>query len=102
MVCIVIASGSPPLARGVGVKRQVMHGGRVAAHIEFENARNHNAGLRPISIFEHCELEGFGAINEKSAAVALFFLDNPVAPAVLADQEERRSRTRLYRGRLSS
>jgi hypothetical protein len=55
------------------------------AHIELKNTWNHNDRLRPISILKHCELEGFGAIDKKSAATALIVLDYPMAPAVFTD-----------------
>jgi hypothetical protein len=97
MVAIVLASSRLSLVYGVGW--QEMRWGGLAAHIEFKNTRNHNDRLRPISILKHCELEGFCAIDEKSAAVALVVLDDPIAPAVFTDQEERRSGTRLRRGR---
>jgi hypothetical protein len=97
MLAIVIASSRLSLVYGVGW--QEMRWGGLAAHIEFKNTRNHNDRLRPISILKHCELEGFGAIDKKSAAAALIVLDYPMAPAVFTDQEERRSSTRLRRGR---
>src|SRR5450759_2771602 len=97
----IVASGDLSLALGVGVLRRAMGYGRFAAYIELENTGNHDDGLGTISILKHCVLEGFRAIDKKSSAAALLFLDYPVAPAVLADQEERSSRTRLYRGRLS-
>jgi hypothetical protein len=97
MVAIVVSSSH--LLHLYGVGWQAIRGIRLAAHIELKNTWNHNDRLRPISILEHCELEGFCAIDKKSAAVALIVLDYPIAPAVFSDQEERRSSTRLRRGR---
>jgi hypothetical protein len=85
MVAIVVSSSH--LLHLYGVGWQAIRRIRVAAHIEFKNTGNHNDRLRPISILKHCELEGFGAIDEKSAVVALVVLDYPIAPAVFTDQE---------------
>jgi hypothetical protein len=85
MVAIVVSSSH--LLHWYGVGWQALLRTSLAAHIEFKNTGNHNDRLRPISILEHCELEGFGAIDEKSAAIALVVLDDPMAPAVFTDQE---------------
>jgi hypothetical protein len=47
---------------------------RLATHIEFENTRNHDNGLRPISVLEHCKPERLGTIDEESAAEATLVL----------------------------
>ena len=47
---------------------QLMHGTRVAAHIELKNTRNHNDGLGPMSIFEQRETERFCTADEEAAA----------------------------------
>jgi hypothetical protein len=93
MITIVVASSHLLHLDGVGW--QAMRRTRLAAHIELKNTWNHNDRLRSISILKHCELECFCAIDKKSAAASLIVLDDPIAPAVLADQEERRSGTRL-------
>jgi hypothetical protein len=98
MVSIVVASSHLLHFYGVGWRAPFRTS--LAAHIEFKNTRNHNDRLRPISIFKHCKLECFYAIDKKSAAAAQIVLDDPIAPAVLSDQEERKSRTRFGRGRL--
>jgi hypothetical protein len=85
MVAIVVSSSH--LLHWYGVGWQALLRTSLATHIEFKNTRHHNDRLRPISILEHCELEGFCAIDEKSAAVALVVLDHPIAPAVFTDQE---------------
>src|SRR5476651_622671 len=95
----IVASGDLSFARGVGVERRAMGDGRLAVRIELENTGNHNDGLWTISVLKHCVLEGFRAIDKKSAAAALLFLDHLVSPAILADHEERRSGARLRRGR---
>jgi hypothetical protein len=72
-----------------------MWDGRGAAHIEFENARYHDNGLGPMSILKEGEPERFGAIDEQATTTMLVVLNNPVAVAVLADEEEERFRGRF-------
>jgi len=96
----VIIVASSHLLHLYGVGWQALFWTSLAAHIEFKNTRNHNDRLRPISIFKHCKLEGFCAIDKKSAATALIVLDDPIAPAVFSDQEERNSPTWFGGGRL--
>jgi hypothetical protein len=97
MVAIVVASSH--LLHLYGVGWRALFRTSLAAHIELKNTWNHNDRLRPISILKHCEFEGFGEIDKKSAAAALIVLDDPIAAAVFADQELRQSGTRLRRGR---
>src|SRR5271169_5990883 len=98
MGAIAVALGHLLHLHGVGWQALFRTG--LAAHIEFKNTWNHNDRLRPISIFKHCKLEGFCAIDKKSAATALIVLDDPMAPAVCSDQEERNSPTRFGGGGL--
>jgi hypothetical protein len=78
---------------------QLMHGTRVAAHIELKNTRNHNDGLGPMSIFEQRETERFCTADEEAAAKMLLVLNNPVSLAVLTDEKKGRFRLRSRRGR---
>jgi hypothetical protein len=66
----------------------------LTTHIEFENTGNHDNGLRPISVLEHCKPERLSTIDEESAAEAARVPNNPFSSAVLANEKERRSRTR--------
>jgi hypothetical protein len=50
--------------------------------------------LRPISVLEHCKPERLSTIDEESAAEAARVPNNPFSSAVLANEKERRSRTR--------
>src|SRR5262249_56566925 len=75
------------LSLGAGCGRA--SGARLAAHVELENIRHHDHGLRPVSVFEHGEFQGFGAVDEQATAKAFLILNDPVAATVLADQEER-------------
>jgi hypothetical protein len=61
---------------------------RCVVDVELENPRNHDDGLRPVPILEHCELEGFSPVDEKPAAEPLLILHDPVAVAVLPDAEQ--------------
>jgi len=80
--------GGPSLVGSVDVARQL------TTHIEFENSGNHDNGLRPISILEHCKPERLSTIDEESAAEAARVPNHPVSSAVLANEKQRRSRTR--------
>ena len=73
----------------------------VAAHVELEDAGNHDDGLRAIPILEQCKSKSGGAIDEQPATEAALILNNPVTLAVLADPEERRVRMRRGRFNLS-
>jgi hypothetical protein len=79
---------------GVDVARQLRRCARLATHIEFENTWNHDDGVRTISVLEHCKTEGLGTIDEESAAEAALVPNNPVPSTVLANEQERSSRTR--------
>jgi hypothetical protein len=70
------------------VARQPRHVALPTMHIEFENARNQDDGLRPIAILKHRKPERRDAIDEKSAAQTALVLNDPVSTAVLAHQEE--------------
>jgi hypothetical protein len=61
-----------------------------AVQIEFENAGDHDDGLRPVSVFEHRVVEGLLAVDEESTAGTFFVLDDPVTSAIPADFEARR------------
>jgi hypothetical protein len=63
---------------------------RPTADIELENARHHDHGVWPVAVLEHGKFQGFGAANEQAAAQASLIPDDPLATAVLANQEERR------------
>jgi hypothetical protein len=63
-------------------------------HIELENTGNHDHALGSIAVLKHGKPKRLGTIDEGSAAEAARILNNPVPPAILADQKERRSRTR--------
>ena len=57
---------------------------------QLENPGDHDHRLRTVPVLEHCELQGFSATDEESAAQPLLILHDPVAMAVLADAEQGR------------
>jgi hypothetical protein len=77
----------------IDIERQPRQIARAAIHIEFEDARNHEDALRPMSVLEHGKPERLGPIDEDSAAHTALVLNDPITLPVLADQKERRSRT---------
>jgi hypothetical protein len=81
----------PAIPSGLG--RPLRLGASGSVHVQFEDARNHEHALRPVSVLEHGKPERFGAIDENSAAEAALVLHYPVPLPVLAEQKERRSRT---------
>src|SRR5215469_1978299 len=61
---------------------------RLAAHVELENAGDHDHGLWPIPVLEHREFHRLGTVHEHAAAKTALILDDPVAAAVPADPEQ--------------
>src|SRR5712692_11125917 len=72
----------------------------LAAHVELENSRDHDNGLRTVPVLEHCKFHCFSAVDEQAATKTSLILDHPVAAAVFANQEERGLRT-TRRGRFT-
>jgi hypothetical protein len=67
---------------------------RTTAHIKLEYAGDHDNGLRSMAVLEQRKTERLGAIDEEPTARAALVLDDPVSPAVFADHEQGRSRSR--------
>jgi hypothetical protein len=61
---------------------------RFAAHVELENAGNHDHGLGPIPVLEHREFYRLGTVHEHAPAKSALILDDPVAATVPADPEQ--------------
>ena len=78
----------------VDVAQQLTRCARLTIHVEFENTWDHDNGVRTISVLEHCKPERLGTIDEESAAEAALVPNNLVSSTVLANEKERRSRTR--------
>src|SRR5712692_2452496 len=72
----------------------------LAAHVELENSRDHDNGLRTVPVLEHCKFHCFSAVDEQAAKKTSLILDDPVAAAVFANQEER-GRPTTRRGRFT-
>src|SRR5436305_3261043 len=66
--------------------------GRFGVHVQFENARHRDDGLRPIAILGQREFERIGLTDEQATATAILVLNDPVSVAVFANQEKRRIR----------
>jgi len=60
-----------------------------ATHVEFEHVRRCYDRFGVMAVFEKCISDSFGAIYEEAAKEAVLFLGNPVASAVLADENKR-------------
>ena len=61
-----------------------------ATQIELQDIRNHNDGLRLISIFKKGEPERCCTVNKQATGKVLLVLNNPVTAAVFANKEEGR------------
>jgi hypothetical protein len=77
-----------PLEANWDIGRDMPGGVRRIVDIQLEDSRDHDHGLRAISILEHCELEGFSSVDEKPAAEPLLILHDPMAVTVLPDAEQ--------------
>ena len=77
-----------PAQWNLNVGGDILCGGVAAANVEFQNTRDHDDGLRPVAILEHCEFEGFSFVDEEAAAEPLLILHDPMAVAVLPDAEQ--------------
>jgi hypothetical protein len=85
------ASGHPALELDFRGQRHPIGAARITLHVELKNSRNHDDRLGPMPVFEQCKPERFGAVDEQATTTVLLILDNPIAAAVLADEEEMRS-----------
>jgi hypothetical protein len=72
----------------------------LGAHVQFQNAGHHDHGLRTVPILEHRKLQGFSAVDKEATMKPALILHDPIAVAILANQEERRFRS-AQRGRLA-
>jgi hypothetical protein len=77
-----------PLKANRGVGGDMLGRGRRVVYIQLEDTRDHDDGLRPVPILEHCEPEGFSPVDEEAAAEPLLILHDPMAVAVLPDAEQ--------------
>jgi hypothetical protein len=70
MSAIDAVDGIIKAARFLGGPSLVDVARQLTTYIEFENTGNHDNGLRPISVLEHCKPERLSTIDEESAAEA--------------------------------
>ena len=60
----------------------------LAAHVEFDAARQFDDGLGMTPVFEQGVFDGLGAIDAQAALEAVLVLRDPAAAAVLADEDD--------------
>ena len=83
-----VRSGGAALRKDDRLRR--CEGGR--AHIKFDKTRGFHDGLGALTIFEQRIAQSGDTILEQAAKQAALFLCDPLAAAVLTDQNERKSR----------
>jgi hypothetical protein len=81
--------------------RRPMSCARSTAHIELENTGNHDHCLRSTALVKHGKPDRLGTIDEDPTAEAALVPNNPITPAVLPDQKQRRFGTRRPARRLT-
>src|SRR5450631_3357326 len=72
-------------------------GGALAAHVEFDFARQLDDGFGMMVVLEQRVFDGLRAVDEQAAIEAVLFLGDPVAAAVLADKDDGGGRTARWR-----
>src|ERR1700676_945895 len=72
-------------------------GGKLAAHVELDFARQLDDGLGMTAIFKERVFESLRAVDEQAAIAAVLLLGDPVAAAVLANKDDRRCRAVRWR-----
>ena len=72
-------------------------GGAVAAHVEFDFARQLDDGFGMMAILEQRVFDGLRAVDEQAAIETVLFLGDPVAAAVPANKDDCRWRTARWR-----
>src|SRR5450631_2913275 len=77
--------------------RHVIGGGALAAHVEFDFARQLDDGFRVTAVLEQRVFDGLRAVDKQAAIEAVLFLGDPVAAAVLANKDDGRSRAARWR-----
>jgi hypothetical protein len=75
----------------------VIGGEKVATHVEFDGARQLNDRLWMMAILEQRVFDGLRSVNEQAAVKTVLFLGDPVAAAVLADEDDGGCRTTRWR-----
>jgi hypothetical protein len=61
----------------------------LGTHVQFEDSRDHDHGLRPVTVLEHRKLQCVSTVDEETTPKAALVLDDPTAVTVFADKKER-------------
>src|SRR6202521_5778621 len=72
-------------------------GGKLAAHVELDFARQLDDGLRMTAIFKERVFESLRAVDEQAAIAAVLLLGDPVAAAVPVNEDGSRYRAARWR-----
>ena len=73
----------------------------LSAHVEFENSRYHDYGLRAVAVLEHGKFHGFGAVDEQATAKA-FLIPNDQLPQLFLPIRKSEDLKQFDEGGLSS
>ena len=71
--------------------------GMLAAHVEFDPARQLDDGLGMMAVLEQGVFDGLRAADEQATEQAVLLPGNPVAVAVAADEDDGGGRTARWR-----
>ena len=71
--------------------------GELAAHVEFDFARQLDDCFGMMTVFEQRIFDGLRAVDEQAAIKAVLFLGDPVAAFVPADKDDGRCRATRWR-----
>src|SRR5450432_3729137 len=85
------------MLRAVGWPQACTRRRALAAHVEFDFARQLDDGFGVMAVLEQRVFEGLRAVDEQAAIEAILFLRDPVAAAVLADEDDGGLRAARWR-----
>src|SRR5229473_2799253 len=86
-------SGDAPCAGNL----RVVGGGRLAAHIELDFARQLYDRFRMVAVLEQCIFDGLRTVDEQAAIETILLLRDPLAALVLADEDDVEQGTARWR-----
>ena len=79
------------------LRGETIEGGELAAHVEFDFARQLDDGFGVMAVLEQRVFNGLGAVDEQAAIEAVLFLGDPMPAAVFADKDDGGGRTARWR-----
>src|SRR5450432_1514787 len=85
------------MLRAVGWPQACTRRRALAAHVEFDFARQLDDGFGVMAVLEQRVFDGLRAVDEQAAIETVLFLGDPVAAAVLADKDDGRCRAARWR-----